>query len=201
MPDNDRKGGPWVMSPRGKRWYLLDPRPEDFDIKDIAHCLSRLNRFNGAVDYTVAEHSMAVSRILTEVWSRPDLALQGLLHDATEAVIGDIVSPLKAILPEIRDIEDRLWRVIAERFGLPTEIDPLVSRVDQELAAVEGYQLFDSCAPLENKWWVLTTFGPSCDPIRRSGVRKLHGQYQDAHEVRIAFLDEYRYLTRGADDA
>lgn len=117
----------WLQTYRGRRFDLLDPRPEDLDIGDIAHALSNLCRFTGHVRdfYSVAQHSVVVSHLVPA-----ELALVGLMHDATEAYIGDVSRPLKRMLPEYGVIEDRLWAVIAERFGLPRVLPPEVKQAD-----------------------------------------------------------------------
>jgi len=76
----------------GKKFWPLDPRPEDVDIIDIAHALSNQCRFTGHVKdfYSVAEHSLAVSFACPR-----ELALVGLLHDADEAYLVDLAAPVK----------------------------------------------------------------------------------------------------------
>ncbi|HQP24038.1 MAG TPA: hypothetical protein PLP16_02645, partial [Smithellaceae bacterium] len=78
----------------GIAFDLLDPKPEMILVEDIVHSLSLINRFNGAAKfpYSVAQHSLYVAGLLP-----PELKLQGLLHDAPEAYVGDMVSPLKKI--------------------------------------------------------------------------------------------------------
>lgn len=82
----------WIQTYSGKAFDLWDPQPDQIDITDIAHALSLQCRFNGHCRqfYSVAQHSVLVARLLPE-----PLRLYGLLHDAAEAYIGDIVRPLK----------------------------------------------------------------------------------------------------------
>lgn len=127
---------------------MLDPRPEDIDIEDIAHHLALLCRFGGACDrfYSVAEHSIAVSELCG-----PADARWGLLHDATEAYLGDVTRPLKhtpAMAP-YRALEARFQAAIAARFDLPPEIPASVSRADNRMVAVEAHDLM---APLDPEW-------------------------------------------------
>src|ERR1700683_336889 len=84
--------GAWIVTFSGRRFYVLDPRPSDVRIEDIAHSLSLQCRFNGHVKnfYSVAQHSVLVSERCD-----PADALYGLLHDASEAYIGDMSAPLK----------------------------------------------------------------------------------------------------------
>ena len=105
----------WIQTYTGRKLDLANPNPDDLDLDDIAHALSLICRFTGHVRefYSVAQHCVIVSSLVP-----PELALSALLHDATEAYIGDVSRPLKGLLPEYRAIEARLWAAIAERFGV-----------------------------------------------------------------------------------
>jgi len=91
------------------------------DITDIAHALSQLCRYAGHCDkfYSVAEHSVLVSRIVKKLWPN-DLEAQwaGLMHDATEAYVGDVPTPLKVLLPDFSDIEHSLSKKVAKHFKI-----------------------------------------------------------------------------------
>lgn len=107
--------GHWMQTYTGRKFYPTAPTVEDIDPIDIAHALSLLCRYNGHVTqfYSVAEHCVLMSHAVA-----PEHALWALLHDATEAYVGDMVRPLKLQLPEYREVEDHLMVVIADRFGL-----------------------------------------------------------------------------------
>ncbi len=137
MSADDR--GDWCRTRSGGRFYPADPRPEDFSIHDIASGLSKMCRFSGQIEkfYSVAEHSVLVATILP-----PELRLQGLLHDATEAYLGDITRPVKRLLPEYQALEDRVWRAIAARFGVPEEMAPEVKAADNDVLLAEKSVLF-----------------------------------------------------------
>lgn len=125
-----------MATARGGRFWPLDPRVEHVELIDIAHALSQKCRYNGHCRrfYSVAEHSVLVSRFVP-----PELALWGLLHDATEAYIPDVIRPLKT-QPEFawfRDIEDRIAAVIAERFGLSWPEPAEVKLIDRRITADE----------------------------------------------------------------
>ena len=116
-------------------WPLL-PNPDDIRIDDIAHALSHQCRFAGhtRLFYSVAEHSVRVSLLC-----RPEHALWGLLHDASEAYLSDVPAPLKE-LPEFeayRAAERSLQRVVAQRFGLFPEQPASVTEADRNLLRVE----------------------------------------------------------------
>lgn len=111
--------GDWMQTYTGKRFWPLDPSPEDIDPLDIAHALSLVCRYGGHVRrfYSVAEHCVLMSYAVA-----PEHALWALLHDAAEAYIGDMVRPLKRFMPEFRDAEDGILLCIALRFGLPWDV-------------------------------------------------------------------------------
>lgn len=118
------------------RWIdLADMRPEDVDLGDIAYHLAGQNRFNGGTEpfgYSVAEHSVRVA------WKcRPSLRRAGLLHDAAEAYVGDLVSPIKAADQTFRAFERAAWKAIALRFGLPGLPPPEVEEADKRMCATE----------------------------------------------------------------
>jgi 5'-deoxynucleotidase YfbR-like HD superfamily hydrolase len=136
----------------GRRLDLLDPSPMDIEITDIAHGLARVARWNGQTPgehgFSVAQHSLVVEEIAAHI--RPDLEprwrLAALLHDASEYVIGDKISPFKAALGvDYRKFEERLENVIHVRFGLPARIPPLVKKLikqaDRACAYFEATQL------------------------------------------------------------
>lgn len=106
--------GGWTQVASGKRFYPLDPRPEDVNVEDIAHALGMKCRFGGHCKffYSVAEHSVRIARRVG--------TLEALLHDAAEAYspFGDVPRPLKADLPWVHTIECGIEQAIAARFGL-----------------------------------------------------------------------------------
>lgn len=123
-----------ILTHSGRRVHLLEPRVEDIDLADIAHHLSRIGRFTGAGDEitTVAQHCVHVSNLCP-----PELAAWGLLHDASEAYLNDVSSPLKALLSEYRRLE-ALWQdVISQRFGVP--IERAVKPYDTQSMLTEKY--------------------------------------------------------------
>lgn len=131
--------GPYIQLASGGWFHLLNPRVEYIRIDDIASSLAKLNRFTGhtAVPYSVAQHS-----ILTSIICPQEHALWGLLHDASEAYIGDISAPLKAALGgAVAAIEGPIQRAIAEKFGLPAEIPDCVHAADRVALATEKRDL------------------------------------------------------------
>lgn len=113
IPAADR--GDWMQTYTGRAFYPLAPSVEDIDPLDIAHALSLICRYGGHVSrhYSVAEHCVLMSHAVA-----PEHALWALLHDATEAYVGDMIRPIKHAMPAYRQIEDSLMGVICYRFGL-----------------------------------------------------------------------------------
>lgn len=136
----------------GRRLDLLDPSPFDIEIEDIAHGLARVARWNGQTlgehAFSVAQHSCVVEDIAVHI--KPDLEprwrLAALLHDASEYVIGDMISPFKSALGvNYKDFEARLEHAIHVRFGLPPKspvaIKTLIKKADRACAYFEATQL------------------------------------------------------------
>lgn len=151
-PKIDQTPRAWQRMLSGRRLDLLDPSPLDVEIEDIAHGLSRVARWNGQtsgpIAYTVAQHSVLVEQLVARL--DPDIPqkwrLAALLHDAPEYVIGDMITPFKAIIgPNYKEIDTRLITAIHIRFGLPGtlphKIEALIKRADRISAYLEATQL------------------------------------------------------------
>lgn len=119
----------WQRMLSGRRLDLLDPKPEDVEIEDIAHGLARVARWNGQTRgshaLSVAQHCVIVTDILAALG--PDLGREGelaaLLHDSPEYVIGDLISPFKAAIGlDYKAFEEKLLAAIHVRFSLPHPI-------------------------------------------------------------------------------
>ena len=119
----------WQRMLSGRRLDLINPSPLDVEITDIAHGLARVARWNGQTKgeyaYSVAQHSLLVEKIYRRLFpdATADEKQLALLHDAPEYVIGDMISPFKAVMGGSYEmIEKRLEDAIRIRFGLPTEL-------------------------------------------------------------------------------
>ena len=129
----------WQRMLSGRRLDLLDPSPFDVEIDDIAHGLARVARWNGqtigAHAFSVAQHSLLVEDIFTRLNPRAGAEdrLVALLHDAPEYVIGDMISPFKAVVGgDYKDIEKRLEKAVHLRFNLrPTAPAALRTQIKQ----------------------------------------------------------------------
>lgn len=149
-PAVEARAGNWMQTFTGKAYWPWDPRPEEVDIIDIAHHLSMIVRYTGAVRqfYCVAEHSVHVSYLVPR-----QHALYGLLHDAPEAYINDLNRPIKHG-PEMgpyRRLERINWRVIAPKFGLTVVPPPEIKIADDGICLIEKRALLRP-SPLSHGW-------------------------------------------------
>lgn len=131
----------WIQTYTGRRFYPLDPKVEDIDLADIAHALGNLCRFggHGGRFYSVAQHSIGVAGIVPK-----HLALWGLMHDAAEAYLCDIPSPIKkdSRFEEYRKAEQRIMAKVCEKFGMDPYEPPYVKEADIKMFAIESCSLF-----------------------------------------------------------
>jgi uncharacterized protein len=141
----------WQRMLSGRRLDLLDPSALDIEIEDIAHGLARVARWNGqtrgAHIFSVAQHCLLVEALARARAPTLDRSrrLAILLHDAPEYVIGDMISPFKAVIGDAyKAVERRLLTAIHLRFGLPAksaELDDLIKAADRAAAYLEATRL------------------------------------------------------------
>jgi len=200
MPDTSATSHPprraWQRMLSGRRLDLLDPSPLDIEIEDIAHGLSRVPRWNGQTQgdwaYSVAQHSVLVEQIAGLV--APDLApkwrLAALLHDGPEYVIGDLISPFKAVVGgDYKTLEARLMAAIHLRAGLPPTLpktaERTIKRADLTAAGFEATQLAGFTAAEAAKYFPRPRFRAAID-IRLTPLPPA--------EARDSFLTRYAEL-------
>lgn len=127
----------------GRRLDLLDPSPLDIEIEDIALGLSRVARWNGQTvgehGFSVAQHSLLVLDILEMSVTRRPLRLAALLHDASEFVTADLITPFKAVIGDsYKALENRIQAAVHLRFGLPAQLEEewqaAIKRADRDAA-------------------------------------------------------------------
>lgn len=135
-----------IMLASGNYFNLDDPENSRIDLFDIAHALSHICRFTGHVTgfYSVAEHSVLCSHLVPRKH-----AMAALMHDAAEAVLGDMASPLKAMMPEYRALESRVEATIMPRFGISLPMNPWIKHADQLMLAAEFTQAMNN-----PDWWL-----------------------------------------------
>lgn len=113
----------------GKYVDVFSPTPDMICIEDIAHALSNTPRFGGHLKhfYSVAQHSLSCAECIKEY------KLEALLHDASEAYLTDMPSPIKKRMPQYKEVEDGLMKVIAEKFGFQYPLPDEVHRTDKQM--------------------------------------------------------------------
>lgn len=185
----------WIQTYNGIAADPVELDPADVSLDDIAHSLSNLCRFNGHTRefYSVAEHSVRVFRYVESMidspWAReywpkervaPDVLKWALMHDAAEAYLGDVPSPLKKhmrieaivrnfgwVPVEFSDIERITLTTIAKRFGMTPPSHPdnplrFISPHDYHLLAAEARDLLEG-GPLHG--WIGTSVAESIEVI------------------------------------
>ena len=171
----------WMYTHSGKQYWPLDPRAEDICIEDIAHALSNQCRYAGHTNYfySVAEHCVLVSLMVP-----PELAFEGLLHDATEAYLSDVVRPFKRGLLDYKHWERVNDACLRERFHLPPTEHPLVKQADNNILQTE-YRALMRPFPDHLLSAIPGTFDPSVRLFLWPPV-----------QANIAFLNRYQALVR-----
>ncbi len=154
----------WQRMLSGRRLDLLDPSPVDIEITDIARGIACVARWNGQTKgqhaFSVAQHSLLVADICADLMPSisAKLELMALLHDASEYVIGDMISPFKNALGlDYRQFEDRLESAIHIRFGLPAKPSEnekkIIKQADLACAYFEAIHLADFTTKDVNKYF------------------------------------------------
>lgn len=126
--------GPTIMLRSGRYMDLLNPSACAFNVNDIAHALSNLTRFTGQCTdfYSVAQHGVALSHMVPR-----KEALAALMSDAASAFVGDVVKPLKRLMPRYKGIEEAVRRAVFSRLGLPMEASAAMRAAKAELLEIE----------------------------------------------------------------
>lgn len=174
---------PWIQTRSGAAIDLLDPDPTTIVLADLAYALAHLNRYTGHTGaYSVAQHSVLVARALRDEGHTEGVQRAGLMHDAHEAIVGDVSSPVKrALVAIVRDVdpwhelERRAARAVASRFGLPRDLPQAVKIMDLRMLLAEARDLL---APPPRPWGIDVEPWP---------IRIARWQALDARDV---FLDE-----------
>lgn len=188
----------YMHTSSGKKYFPFAPKPEHVDIKVIAHHLATRARWNGATQhkayedrifYSVAEHSVYVSLYVEFIMRRPDLALEALLHDGSEAYNGDLIRPLKyssAFAKPFKKVEIINEGAVARRFNLPIKMSPEIKVADEAVCAAEFEQIIPRC-PTE-EW----SSGIVHD---RDKIASFQIDMLSPHMAKKFFLDRFELLT------
>lgn len=132
---------------------LIDPKPSSVDIWSIGAALSKICRFGGHSPefYSVAEHSVHAARLAVTDGIPTDGVLAVLLHDAAEAYVGDMVKPLKVVIPQFKEIEDRIELAIESQFDIRfSRWKTVIKGYDRAMLKAEKTQMW----PKDEKHWV-----------------------------------------------
>ena len=160
---------------------FVEPDAELFCIKDIAHALSHTCRFGGHTRdfYSVAQHSVLTSYLVPE-----EDRFAALMHDAAEAYVGDVPTPLKQLLPEYKIIEKRIEASLFERFGLYDGIPTSVKKADLIMLATEQRDLMQAKND-DAEWNVIADI-----PLAPFRIKP-----QSPEQARKSFLDRFDELS------
>lgn len=154
--------GATIITRSGRYFDFIDPQPDQITIDDIAWGLSNICRFNGQCleFYSVAQHSVLVMDIVPKEHQKA-----ALLHDAAEAYVGDMVGPLKQLVPEYKAIEKRIEAAIFAKFGITTPLDACIKHADLRMLRTEQRDLtsgrkdswngLDQYEPMSDRMWPL----------------------------------------------
>ena len=145
----------WCNTISGRKFSYVDTDPDSIDLHDIAHALSLQCRYNGHIIhfFSVAQHSVYVSQVAADIYSSMAttkntynrdierlIALWGLFHDASEAYMGDLVRPLKRMMPQYEAMEARLDTIIQTKFAgrpIPPLYHEIIKEADNRVLAAE----------------------------------------------------------------
>lgn len=138
VQSSQSKYGPYMRTWTGKYFYPDQVDQLQVDILDIAHALSNMCRYNGHLNhfYSVAQHSLIVSELVPQ-----EYALEGLLHDACEAYIPDMPSPLKRVLPEFVEFQEEIMKHVFKHFNLRYPLPGEVDYIDKTIRSAEIFWL------------------------------------------------------------
>ncbi|MEC5321196.1 HD family hydrolase [Brenneria populi subsp. brevivirga] len=149
----------WISTYTGRHFNYAEPSFDDICIRDIAHALSQINRFCGHTywPYSVAQHSVGASYIVP-----PEFAFEALMHDAHEAYVSDMMSPLKCLLPDYKQVEANVEVMVRLHYGLPLRMSAEVKHADLVMLATEKEALLH---PNSGDWPILDGIEPSTQII------------------------------------
>lgn len=164
MLESKRGDSTWIQTYTGGLFWPLDPHADDVRIEDIAHALSMKCRFSGHCKqfYSVAQHSYLMVDHLESIGIMDKrVLLTALLHDAAEAYTADIPRPVKQLIPEFKEVEQRIERVIAEKFNLIYPFPQGIKDFDTKMLETERRDLME----VPERPWACLGVDPFADEI------------------------------------
>lgn len=179
--------GDYIGLYSGRNFYVLDPRVEDVTVEDVAHSLSNICRFTGHGErfYSVAEHSIHCSLVAEKLGMSPLMQMYALFHDASESIVNDLARPVKQNIPEYKEIEDKIMKVMWELAGVPepTREDYMhIKKIDNTL--------------LLNEMKVLTKHLTLPDVEHYKVYVQLIKGYSAGKKCKYAFLERFQMVKR-----
>jgi len=167
-----------ILLHSGSYFDFLFPELNEIKIEDIAHGLSMTCRFVGQCNrfYSVAEHSVYVSHLVPE-----EHAMAALLHDSSEAFLGDVSKPLKNLLSEYMMIEESVERAIFKQYNIPFPLPTCVKEADTIMLVTEQHQVMDNV----DEWVTTLGFKPA----------DINISCWSPDQAKTFFLDRYYELT------
>lgn len=176
----------WIETNSGRKFYLHDFGPEDFELGDIAVALSRQCRYNGHTKrhYSVLEHSCLLSDHVMAQGGSPRDGLTALHHDDPEYVIGDMVRPLKPTFPEFKELEERMHQAVAVKFGTEYPHPDWLKSIDSRILVDERRHVMNRSL---NMW--------GTDSLQPLGVRPWNVMGRFAWYARLQWLARHQKLT------
>jgi hypothetical protein len=165
----------------GYKFDLIDATVDDIKIADIAHSLACSNRFYGHTfaPYSIAQHSIICADIAKQ---RGVDQMSLLLHDATEAYVGDVAKHIKEFLGDrYANLENRIARIIADKYSTCWQLTPSMKQIDYDV--------------LETEFRDLMRRGKFPDrPVYGKAIKDLHIQVWPWHYAEDQFLNRFHTL-------
>jgi len=167
----------WIQTHTGKRFYPLNPNPDDIDIIDIAAALSKTCRFGGHTIawYSVAEHCVHVAK-----HAAPEYKLTALWHDASEAYLVDVPRPIKLLITNYYSIETKIELAVARKFGITFPLPDPVKLLDSRILSDERDQVMKPTDFSDTEWG--NTLAPLGVKINFWGPGEAAMQFLDAFD-------------------
>lgn len=176
----------WFTLASGRHFRPFSPRVEDIDIEDIALALSNICRFSGHCHkfYSVAEHSVHCSNVVA-----PEFAFAALMHDTTEAYVGDMIRPIKKFIPDFSVMEKGVWDALCAKFHLDPELPAAAKWADDAVLMAEARDLLMPFGELK-----LTHLGVEPPPGLYIWIPELGIEPWSPEKARIKFLERFDAL-------